>query len=95
MDQIWAPRGRGRVCNGFLEPVGSNLAEYGPEQTHDDPIYAKRMILGVSSPCSLLASETRSLLTSETCSLSTSETCSLLTSEACFVDSRGSLVVHI
>ena len=33
-------RGRGRVCKGFLGPVGFNLTEYGPERSHGDPIYA-------------------------------------------------------
>ena len=33
-------RGRGRVCKGFLEHVGFNLTEYGPEPTHGDPIHA-------------------------------------------------------
>ena len=33
-------RGHGRACKGFLEPVGSNLAEYGPKLTHEDPMYA-------------------------------------------------------
>ena len=56
--------GPGRVSIGFPDPVGSNLAEYGPERTHCHPNNAKnKYVVCVSETSELLRSETCSLLT--------------------------------